>query len=121
MAEHQTSHGFVTKHTKDVDWQNDTNLLRLPEGVQVKVLSEDLESQRMDIMVKVPPGYVEPRHTHDSYHSIVVMEGMMRVNGHDLLPGDYVFGWDEEHGPFEYPEGCVVFTVFHGNSPVHEY
>ena len=34
---------------------------------------------------------------------------------------DYVFGWDEDHGPYEYPEGCTVFAVFHGKSLAHEY
>ncbi len=114
-------HGFVARYTKELQWQEDTTLLKLPTGVQVKVLSEDRDLGRVDILIKFPPGYVEPRHTHDSYHSIVVLEGLMRVEGYDLRPGDYVFGWDEEHGPYEYPEGCTVFSVFHGRSLAHEY
>ncbi len=121
MAEQHAFHGFVAKYTKELEWQDDTELLRLPEGVQVKILSEDRDLDRIDMLVRFPPGYVEPRHTHDSYHSIVVLEGLMRVQGYDLRPGDYVFGWDEEHGPYEYPEGCTVFAVFHGRSLVHQY
>ena len=120
MAGQHASHGFVARYTGDLEWQDDTTLLRLPEGVQVKILSEDRELGRVDILIKFPPGYVEPRHTHDSYHSIAVLQGLMRVQGYDLRAGDYVFGWDEEHGPYEYPEGCTVFAVFHERSLVHE-
>ena len=66
--------------------------------------------------VKFPPGYVEPEHAHKSWHSIVVLKGRMCVAGKDLRPGDYVFGWDELHGPYEYPDGCEVFVVFMGES-----
>ena len=39
----------------------------------------------------------------------------------DLKPGDYVFGWDELHGPYEYPDGCEVFVVFMGEGTEHEW
>jgi len=71
--------------------------------------------------VKFPPGYVEPAHSHKSWHSIVVLKGRMCVAGKDLRPGDYVFGWDELHGPYEYPDGCEVFVVFMGDSVAHEW
>ena len=32
--------------------------------------------------------------------------------------GDYVFGWDIPHGPYEYPDGCEVFIVYMGD-PSH--
>ncbi len=39
--------------------------------------------------------------------------------GKDLRPGDYVFGWDQPHGPYEYPDGCEVFVVFMGEGTQH--
>jgi hypothetical protein len=33
-----------------------------------------------------------------------------------LHPGDYVFGWDIPHGPYEYPDGCEVFIVYMGDA-----
>jgi hypothetical protein len=40
----------------------------------------------------------------------------------ELRPGDFVYGgYDVEHGPFDYPEGCVVFAVFKGASAHHRY
>jgi len=41
------------------------------------------------------------------------------VAGKDLRPGDYVFGWDTLHGPYEYPDGCEVFVVFMGGGTLH--
>jgi hypothetical protein len=44
----------------------------------------------------------------------------MCVAGKDLRPGDYVFGWDIPHGPYEYPDGCEVFIVYMGD-PTHNW
>jgi haloalkane dehalogenase len=39
-----------------------------------------------------------------------------------MRPGDYVWAsGPEPHGPFEYPEGCVVFVSFRGPSIKHIY
>lgn len=111
---------FIALYTKDLEWQDDT-ILALPKGVKVKILFEDLEVGRQDIMVKFPPGYFEPLHTHESSHSIVVLEGKMCVAGKELGPGDYVFGWDKEHGPYHYPEGCTVFVAALGKSLIHRF
>jgi hypothetical protein len=43
----------------------------------------------------------------------------MCVAGKDLRPGDYVFGWDQPHGPYEYPDGCEVFAVTMGEETQH--
>ena len=40
----------------------------------------------------------------------------MCVAGKDLRPGDYVFGWDIPHGPYEYPDGCEVFIIYMGDA-----
>lgn len=113
---------FVTAHRWDVPWEDDLDVLTLGNGVQVKVFRHDPERGRLDLLVRFPPGYVEPAHAHDSEHSIVVLEGVQIVNGVHLRPGDYCFGGREViHGPFEYPEGCVVFASFTGASSQHRY
>jgi hypothetical protein len=114
-------HTFVATYDQDVPWQTDPaiDMLTLPDGVQVKIFRHDPVMKRIDMKVKFPPGYVEPEHTHKSWHSIVVLKGRMCVAGKDLRPGDYVFGWDELHGPYEYPDGCEVFCVFMGDGTQH--
>ena len=120
----QESHDFVALHDHEVAWQSGpeaNELLTLPDGVEVKIFAYDPVMKRVDMKVKFPPGYVEPEHSHKSWHSIVVLKGRMCVAGKDLRPGDYVFGWDLPHGPYEYPDGCEVFTVFMGEGTQHEW
>jgi quercetin dioxygenase-like cupin family protein len=111
---------FIGINTKDMEWADDTEVLTLPEGVQIKVFSTDPEKGRSDMMVRFPPGYVEPRHAHGGSHSGIIVEGEMHVEGKVLTPGDYVFGPGNNipHGPMGYPKGCIVFASFTG-SPAH--
>jgi len=114
---------FRAIHDHEKEWQDGStvDMLNLPAGVQVKVFAHDAAMGRTDMKVRFPPGYVEPEHSHKSWHSIVVLKGRMCVAGKDLRPGDYVFGWDAPHGPYEYPDGCEVFVVFMGESIAHEW
>lgn len=113
---------FHTAHRWDLDWQDDSDVLSLGHGVQVKVLYQDHETGHTDMFIKFPPGYVEPRHNHDSSHSVLVVEGLQIAEGEHMRPGGYVWASGEEpHGPFEYPEGCVVFASFRGASALHRY
>lgn len=111
-------HTFRAIYDSDIPWENDDvrGILKLPPGVQVKVLNYDPVMNRIDMKQRFPAGYVEPAHTHKSWHSILVTKGRMCVAGKDLHPGDYVFGWDIPHGPYEYPDGCEVFIVYMGDA-----
>lgn len=112
---------FHTAHRWDVPWQEDTDILSLGHGVQVKIFYHDPETGQIDMLVKFPPGYVEPEHTHEGSHSIVVLEGLQIVRGEHMRPGDYVWASGPvPHGPYEYPEGCIVFASFRGASQ-HRY
>src|SRR5438105_1730295 len=109
---------FKAIYDRDIPWQSDDvlGILKLPRGVKVKVLNYDPVMKRIDMKQRFPAGYVEPAHTHKSWHSILVTKGRMCVAGKDLRPGDYVFGWDIPHGPYEYPDGCEVFIVYMGDA-----
>lgn len=112
---------FRAIYDKTIKWQEAAavDILALPKGVQVKIFNHDPVMRRIDMKVKFPKGYVEPVHVHKSWHSILVTKGRMCVAGKDLRPGDYVFGWDLPHGPYEYPDGCEVFVVFMGGGTQH--
>ncbi|MGH7777983.1 MAG: cupin domain-containing protein [Candidatus Dormibacterales bacterium] len=113
--------GLRTAHRWDLAWEDDVDILSLRGGVQVKVLHRHPESGLTDLLIKLPPGYVEPKHVHRGTHSVLVLEGLQVAEGEPMRPGDYVFGeGGVMHGPFEYPEGCVVFASFHGD-PHHLY
>jgi anti-sigma factor ChrR (cupin superfamily) len=113
---------FHTAHRWELDWEDDVDVLTLRSGVQVKVYFRDEENELLDLLIKFPAGYVEPEHAHASSHSIVVLEGLQIVRGEHQRPGDYLWAAPEStHGPFEYPEGCVVFGSFRGLSARHRY
>jgi len=105
----------------ELPWEDGSSLLNLPRGVKIKILSQDKSTGRMDMLASFPPGYVEPRHVHESYHSTVLLEGTWIVEGKVLHPGGYIFGpANVEHGPFACPQGCLVFASFYG-SPEHRH
>lgn len=104
----------------DIDWEDDT-FLDLPEGLKTKVINENEAEGRIDFFVKFPPGYTEPRHTHAAAHADIIVDGRMLVHGHELTPGDYIYGQKEPHGPMEFPDGCIVFCSYTGGSPSHEW
>jgi hypothetical protein len=109
---------FRAIYDHEIKWESDDvrGVLKLPPGVKIKVLNYDPVMNRTDFKLRFPPGYVEPAHFHDSWHSILVTKGRMCVAGKDLRAGDYVFGWDILHGPYEYPDGCEVFVVTMGDA-----
>lgn len=116
------SRDFHTAHRWELEWEDDVDVLTLRGGVQVKVLHEDRDVGHTDMLIRFPPGYVEPEHNHASSHSVIVLEGEQIVAGEHMRPGDYVWAaGPEPHGPFQYPEGCVVFATFRGPSAQHRY
>ena len=83
-------HTFKAIYDHEIPWENDDvrGILKLPPGVQVKVLNYDPVMKRIDMKQRFPAGYVEPAHTHQSWHSILVLKGRMCVAGKDLHPGE---------------------------------
>ena len=47
---------FHIAHRWDSEWQADTDVLTLGNGVTVKILYEDKENQHVDMLVRFPPG-----------------------------------------------------------------
>lgn len=105
---------FLAINTDEIEWQDGEKVLGLPPGVKVKIIAdgEDAVSERVDKFVKFPPGYLEPMHTHDYFHSTLIIEGEMHVAGKILKVGDYIYGGPEEpHGPMYYPKGAVLYSA----------
>ncbi len=108
-------------YDEDLYWDEDApvRLLGQPEGGGVKVYFRDPAMNLIVFRRQFPPGYVEPEHVHKSWHSSLVLGGRACVSGMERHAGDYGFGWDEPHGPFEYPDGCEVFALMIGESTEH--
>lgn len=94
----------------------------LPPGIEYRIFRMDEEAGEMDMMIRHPPGYLEPRHHHESEHWQIIFEGEMHIDGQVMGPGDYVFGpRNVEHGPFYFPKGLLSFASSRGGSVLHLY
>jgi quercetin dioxygenase-like cupin family protein len=109
-------------HFRDDPGWEPAELYGLPEGCEYRLIRQDEAAGEVVAFCRLPPGYLEPRHEHDAEHWSVVVEGEMHVEGRVLRPGDVFNGPSgKAHGPFEYPQGAVIFTVARGGSILHRY
>ena len=116
----EESDGLFVAQVDDEPWVPATPL-GLPAGVNWR-LYETSEDGDQVMLVRFPPGYVEPRHVHEAQHWDVIVDGEMHVDGRILRSGDYLRGLpNEPHGPMSYPVGCTVFAVVRGGSILHVY
>lgn len=109
-----------TLEIEEIDWQND-DMLDLPGELDTYVINSNDAEQRIDFLVRFPPGYIEPRHTHAAAHADLILDGEMHVHDEVLTSGDYIYGQKLSHGPMEFPDGCIVFCSYTGGSPSHEW
>lgn len=117
LEEKYRDHKTVIVHRDEVEWQDAAAMLHLPEGVKIKRYMHDEASQRNDSLVYFPPGYVEPRHTHGTVHSDVLLEGRWIIEGQEVGLGGFIYGpKDVPHGPFECPDGVVVCATSYGSA-----
>jgi hypothetical protein len=65
-------------------------------------------------VLRMPPGYVLPRHAHSVVRFEVVVEGSLEVDGRVLRPGDVMVSEANEfYGPHTAgPDGCTTVEVF---------
>ncbi len=69
--------------------------------------------------LRMTPGYVLPRHTHDCYRMEIVVQGALEVEGRTLKPGDIMISEPRVfYGPHTAgPDGCItmeIFSNYHG-------
>ena len=116
---------LVVKHVEDHPWVP-AEQFGLPEGCEYRIFKDDEGDGERAVMVRFPPGYLEPRHQHESEHWGIVVDGEMHVDGHILRKGDFHHApANIPHGPFFYPKGCIVFGTTRasarGGSILHVY
>ena len=92
-----------------------------PGACEIAVLQGDPANPNADVLLRVGPGYVLPRHKHTSAERMILLEGEMRVkyDGSEavtLTPSTYAYG------PAGLPHEavcmsasrCVLFIAFEG-------
>ena len=92
-----------------------------PGACEIAVLQGDPAKPNADVLLRVGPGYVLPRHKHNSAERMILLEGQLRVqyDGSDattLAPSTYAYG------PAGLPHEatctsnarCTLFIAFEG-------
>lgn len=97
-----------------IPWEDRVNVDGWPS--RAGLYFDDRENELCMRLIDYPVGSTEPRHVHAGSHATTVLKGRAIIDGVTLGPLDAVLGpSNEPHGPLHYPEGCQLFSVFHGS------
>lgn len=109
-----TKAGFEIVRLAEIPWEDRVNVDNWPS--RAGMYRDDRENELCMRLIDYPVGSTEPRHVHAGSHATTVLKGRAIVDGLTLGPLDVVLGpSNEPHGPLHYPEGCKLFSVFHGS------
>ena len=98
----------------DIPWESRVNVDGWPNRAGLYL--DDRENALCMRLIDYPVGSTEPRHVHAGSHATTVLKGRAIIDGVTLGPLDAVLGpSNEPHGPLHYPDGCQLFSVFHGS------
>jgi hypothetical protein len=106
--------GFEIARRAEIPWEDRKNV----DGwlSRAGMYYDDRANQLCMRLIDYPVGSTEPRHVHGGSHATTVLKGRAIVDGLTLGPLDVVLGpSNEPHGPLHYPEGCQLFSIFHGS------
>jgi quercetin dioxygenase-like cupin family protein len=84
-------------------------------------LHEDPESGEEHYLIRYPAGLKARPHRHTAAHTIVVLEGLLEVNGSVVGPGSYCHfpaGEVMKHAPAD-GQTCLFVILFHGPFDVY--
>lgn len=97
-----------------IPWEDRVNVDGWPSRAGLYL--DDRQNELCMRLIDYPVGSTEPRHVHAGSHATTVLKGRAIIDGVTLGPLDVVLGpSNEPHGPLHYPEGCQLFSVFHGS------
>jgi hypothetical protein len=101
-------------HRSEIPWEDRKNVDGWPS--RAGMYCDDKANELCMRLIDYPVGSTEPRHVHGGSHATTVLKGRAIVDDLTLGPLDVVLGpSNEPHGPLHYPEGCQLFSVFHGS------
>lgn len=109
-----TQSGYEIVKAAGIPWEDRKNVDGWPS--RAGMYWDDRGNQLCMRLIDYPVGAIEPRHVHGGSHATTVLKGRAIIDGLTLQKLDVVLGpSNEPHGPLNYPEGCQLFSVFHGS------
>jgi len=109
-----TQAGYEIVKVAGIPWEDRKNVDGWPS--RAGMYWDDRGNQLCMRLIDYPVGAIEPRHIHGGAHATTVLKGRAIIDGLTLKQLDVVLGpSNEPHGPLNYPEGCQLFSVFHGS------
>jgi quercetin dioxygenase-like cupin family protein len=106
--------GYEIVRAAGIPWEDRKNVDGWPS--RAGMYWDDQGNQLCMRLIDYPVGAIEPRHVHGGAHATTVLKGKAIVDGLTLGPLDVMLGpSNEPHGPLNYPDGCKLFSVFHGS------
>ncbi len=97
-----------------------------PGACQIAILHGDPSRPNADVLLKVGPGYVLPRHRHSSAERMILVSGrlVVKYDGADevtLQPGSYAYGpaGVPHEGRCTSAGPCQLFIAFEGPVDAH--
>jgi hypothetical protein len=61
-------------------------------GIWCKLLSTDVERNRVSMLVRLEPGVAYPPHTHAGVEELHLLQGELWIDDRKLFPGEYNYG-----------------------------
>lgn len=106
--------GYEIVKVAGIPWEDRKNVDGWPS--RAGMYWDDRGNELCMRLIDYPVGAIEPRHVHGGAHATTVLKGRAIIDGLTLQQLDVVLGpSNEPHGPLDYPEGCQLFSVFHGS------
>jgi predicted ChrR family anti-sigma factor len=82
------------------------------EGVEVKILYVDADTNNVTSLLRIQPGASYPAHHHAAVEQCLVLEGTVRIGQVFLNTGDFEFAnAGTNHATVESDTGCVLMLI----------
>ena len=102
-----TANGSVYVKPQDMEWTPSQF-----EGIQMKVLYQDVERGEMTVLLKWQPGTTLPFHKHPEIEQSYVLEGSFYDHDGICRAGEFVYRHPQSKHETKSAEGCTILAVY---------
>jgi anti-sigma factor ChrR (cupin superfamily) len=109
-----TSHANIPfSLSPDIIQNSDSNWRQLREGVSLRVLYDNPDSEYSVALIRYEPGASVPCHLHTGDEHIYVLSGSQRDERGLYTQGSYIYNAEGSRHSVSSEEGCTVLAHWH--------